>query len=68
MERMQAEAQELDAAGIVAVQLHERNHGWGSHLIEFMAIGTAIVPIREDHEIPTPSLMLTLNDPPPSLK
>jgi uncharacterized protein YbjQ (UPF0145 family) len=67
MERMQAEAQELEAAGIVAVQLHERNHGWGSHLIEFLAIGTAIVPIREDHEIPPPSLVLTLNDPPQSL-
>src|SRR6059058_5216487 len=63
MERMQTEAERLEAEGIVAVQLHERSHGWGSHIIEFFAIGTAVLPIREDHEIPPPSLVLTLNDP-----
>jgi uncharacterized protein YbjQ (UPF0145 family) len=68
MARMQAEAEELQATGIVGVQLEERNHGWGSHLIEFLAIGTAIVPTRDDHEIPPPSLVLTLNDSPQSLK
>ena len=30
MERMQTEAQELQAEGIVGVQLQERSHGWGS--------------------------------------
>ncbi len=64
MERMQAEAETLEAEGIVAVQLHERSHGWGSHVIEFFAVGTAILPLREDHTIPQPSLVLTLNDPP----
>ena len=63
MERMQTEAERLEAEGIVAVQLHERSHGWGSHVIEFFAIGTAVLPIREDHQIPPPSLVLTLNDP-----
>jgi uncharacterized protein YbjQ (UPF0145 family) len=63
MERMQTEAERLDAEGIVAVQLHERSHGWGSHVIEFFAIGTAVLPVREDHQIPPPSLVLTLNDP-----
>jgi uncharacterized protein YbjQ (UPF0145 family) len=63
MARMQAEAERLEAEGIVAVQLHERSHGWGSHIIEFFAIGTAVLPIREDHQIPPPSLVLTLNDP-----
>ena len=63
MERMQTEAERLDAEGIVAVQLHERSHGWGSHVIEFFAIGTGVLPIREDHKIPAPSLVLTLNDP-----
>ena len=54
MERMQAEAQEMQAQGIVGVNLHETSHGWGSHTIEFFAIGTAIVP-REDHTDPLPS-------------
>jgi hypothetical protein len=44
MQRMQAEAQELEATGIVGVSLNEKSHGWGSHVIEFFAIGTAIVP------------------------
>ena len=38
---------EVGAEGIVGVQLHERNHGWGSHVIEFFAVGTAIVPFGE---------------------
>ena len=62
MERMQAEATELQAEGIVGVQLSERSHGWGSHVIEFFAVGTAIVPTRPDHEIPAPQLTLGLND------
>ena len=61
MERMQAEAESLEAEGIVGVQLHERNHGWGSHVIEFFAIGTAITSISEEHTIPPPSLVLPLD-------
>jgi len=67
MARMQAEAETLEAEGIVGVELHERSHGWGSHVIEFLAIGTAIVPTKTDHEIAQPTLVLNLNDPPPSL-
>jgi uncharacterized protein YbjQ (UPF0145 family) len=44
MTRMQAEAAALGAKGIVGVQLRETNHGWGSQVIEFFAVGTAIVP------------------------
>ena len=62
MERMQAEAAHLKAQGIVGVQLHEGRYSWSSHVIEFFAIGTAIVPIRDDHHIPTPHLMLSVND------
>jgi hypothetical protein len=32
--------EELQAEGIVGVQLQERSHGWGSHVIEFFAVGT----------------------------
>ena len=67
MARMQAEAEALESEGIVGVELHERSHGWGSHVIAFLAIGTAIVPTKADHEIAQPALVLNLNDPPPSL-
>ena len=62
MERMQKEAEELQAEGIVGVQLQERSHGWGSHVIEFFAVGTAIVPSRGDHQLPAPTPTLSLND------
>ena len=62
MERMQAEAESLEAEGIVGVQLHERSHGWGSHIIEFFAIGTAIVKGDARGEIEPPIPVLDLND------
>ncbi len=40
MERMQNEADELQSEGIVGARIIERSHGWGSHVIEFFAIGT----------------------------
>jgi uncharacterized protein YbjQ (UPF0145 family) len=60
MARMQTEAEQLEAEGIVGVQLQERNHGWGSHVIEFFAVGTAIVPTGEENVLgsPTPTLDL----------
>lgn len=61
MERMQAEAARLGAQGIVGAQIIERSHGWGSHVIEFFAVGTAIIPVTADHQIPAPALTLTLN-------
>jgi uncharacterized protein YbjQ (UPF0145 family) len=61
MERMQAEAEALKAEGIVGVQLSERNHGWGSHVIEFFALGTAIVPHGEDRPITAPTPVLDLS-------
>jgi uncharacterized protein YbjQ (UPF0145 family) len=61
MERMQAEAEALKAEGIVSVQLKEGSHGWSSHVIEFFAVGTAIVPHGEDHEITAPTTVLDLS-------
>jgi uncharacterized protein YbjQ (UPF0145 family) len=40
MTKMQSEAKELQATGMVGVQLRENSHGWGSHTIEFFALGT----------------------------
>ncbi len=62
MERMQEEAEGLGAEGIVGVIVDESNHVWGSHVIEFSAIGTAVKAISDDHQIPTPALVLTVND------
>jgi uncharacterized protein YbjQ (UPF0145 family) len=59
-ERMQAEATELQAGGIVGASINERSHGWGSHVIEFFAIGTAVVATSTEHEIEQPSLVLPL--------
>jgi uncharacterized protein YbjQ (UPF0145 family) len=61
MERMQIEADELKAGGIVGARIVERSHGWGSHVIEFFAIGTAVVPTSTEHEIDKPALVLPLS-------
>jgi uncharacterized protein YbjQ (UPF0145 family) len=61
MERMQAEAQREQAEGIVGVQIQERSHGWGSHVIEFFAVGTAVVPTSPDHVIDPPAMMLGMD-------
>jgi len=59
--RMQAEAEQLQADGIVGASIKENSHGWGSHVIEYFAVGTSIIATRADHTIPTPSLVLPLN-------
>ncbi len=43
MERMQAEAEALSAEGIVGVTVDETNHTWGPRVLEFCAVGTAVV-------------------------
>ena len=60
MERMQVEAKELQAVGIVGAQIVERSHGWGSHVIEFFAVGNGVVPVSDEHEIDTPALVMPL--------
>jgi uncharacterized protein YbjQ (UPF0145 family) len=59
---VQSEAQEIQAEAIVRVQLQQKSHRWGSHTIEFLAIGTGIIP-SEIHdgaiEPPTPVLDLS---------
>jgi uncharacterized protein YbjQ (UPF0145 family) len=57
MERMTREAEDLNASGVVAVRLEERSHGWGSHVIEFFAVGTAITDSQQES---APHLTLTV--------
>ncbi|MEN3300340.1 heavy metal-binding domain-containing protein [Pseudonocardia sp.] len=62
MSRMQAEAESLGAEGIVGVQMLSNTHRWGGHTTEFFAIGTAVRPLRADHVIAKPQLVLPLTD------
>jgi uncharacterized protein YbjQ (UPF0145 family) len=61
MERMQSEASDAQAQGIVGVQIQESSHGWGSHVIEFFAVGTAIVAADEEGELAQPTVVLGLD-------
>ncbi len=61
MERMQREADELQAGGIVGARIVERSHGWGSHVIEFFAIGNGVVATSDEHEIEKPAMVLPLS-------
>ena len=61
MERMTNEAKDLQSAGIVGARIAQGSHGWGAHVIEFLAIGTAVVPVSVEHEIERPSLVLPLS-------
>ncbi len=63
MERMQLEASKAGAEGVVGADLHEGSHHWAAHVIEFFAIGTAVLPIAgHDGALPDPSLVLSVND------
>jgi uncharacterized protein YbjQ (UPF0145 family) len=61
MGRMQTEADEVQAGGIVGARIIEKSHGWGSHVIEFFAVGTGVVAISEEHQIDAPALVLPLS-------
>jgi uncharacterized protein YbjQ (UPF0145 family) len=61
MTRMQREAAELSATGIVGVQLVEHGHGWGGRIVEFFAIGTAITKDPTRTPPSTPDTVFDLN-------
>ena len=64
MERMQHEAIQAQAEGVVGMQLHEGSHNWQPHVIEFFAVGTAVVPIATEQDasvMPDPQLVLSVN-------
>jgi len=60
--RMQAEATVARASGIVGVNVAVANHVWGEHATEFLATGTAIRRLGEEHRLPatTPKPTFTL--------
>jgi uncharacterized protein YbjQ (UPF0145 family) len=61
MARMQDEAEHFQARGVVGVQIQENNHNWGSHTVEFFAIGTAVVPMSGAPGIQSPTAVLSLD-------
>ena len=62
MTRMQDEATRLDATGIVGVRLEEKSHQWGSHTIEFLSLGTAVVKTSDEVTLPTPTTIISLDN------
>jgi uncharacterized protein YbjQ (UPF0145 family) len=65
LSRMQAEATSAQAAGIVGVNVAVYNHVWGEHATEFLATGTAIRRLGDEHRLaatsPKPTFTLTLD-------
>src|SRR6516164_9795373 len=63
--RMQAEATGAQANGIVGVSVAVYNHVWGEHATEFLATGTAIRRLADEHRMPDttprPTFTLTLD-------
>ena len=65
IERMQHEAAAAHAEGVVGLDIHEGSHGWQTHVIEFFAIGTAVLPLDVEiapAKIPDPIMVLSVND------
>jgi uncharacterized protein YbjQ (UPF0145 family) len=65
LSRMQAEAAEAQATGIVGVNVAVYNHVWGEHATEFLATGTAIRRLGDEHRLqatsPKPTFTLALD-------
>jgi uncharacterized protein YbjQ (UPF0145 family) len=65
LSRMQAEASQAGATGIVGVNLAVLNHVWGEHATEFLATGTSIRQLGDEHRLadtaPKPTFTLGLD-------
>jgi uncharacterized protein YbjQ (UPF0145 family) len=53
--RMQEEATHAQASGIVGVRVEVANHVWGEHATEFLALGTAVRRLADEHRLPDTS-------------
>jgi uncharacterized protein YbjQ (UPF0145 family) len=75
IERLQDEAEDLDATGIVGVTMAEEQHSWRTNpwnvgnaaldtgeVIELFVIGTAVVPMDGNSTLDVPTLVLSAND------
>jgi uncharacterized protein YbjQ (UPF0145 family) len=55
LSRMQAEAEAAKSSGIVGVSVAVENHVWGEHATEFLATGTAVRRLADEHKLPETS-------------
>jgi uncharacterized protein YbjQ (UPF0145 family) len=53
--RMQSEASAAKSSGIVGVSVAVSNHVWGEHATEFLATGTAVRRLADQHRLPDTS-------------
>jgi uncharacterized protein YbjQ (UPF0145 family) len=61
LSRMQTEAEAENAEGIVGAQVQENSHGWGSHVIEYFAVGTSVAALRGAPPFVAPTLVLPMS-------
>jgi uncharacterized protein YbjQ (UPF0145 family) len=65
LSRMQAEATQAQASGVVGVTVGVYNHVWGEHATEFLATGTSVRRLADEHKLPetspTPTFTLGLD-------
>jgi uncharacterized protein YbjQ (UPF0145 family) len=79
IERLQDEAEELQATGVVGVTVAEREHSWmptpwnagnaaleSGEIIELFVVGTAVVPSEGGGDLAQPALVISANDAPQS--
>lgn len=59
--RMQTEAAQVGASGVVGVNWLVNNWVWGEHATEFFATGTAIRRRPDQHKLPPPTFTLGLD-------
>jgi len=58
MTRMQAEATDVRADGVVGARVVSSSHVWGEHAVEFLAIGTAVRAFPLETPLPSPTMVL----------
>jgi len=60
VQRMQTEAKAAQARGVVGVRIQQGSFIWGGHVIEFFALGTAVIKAEQAPDKPTPSFVFDL--------
>jgi hypothetical protein len=46
----------------VGVRLEEKSHQWGSHTIEFLSLGTAVLKTSDQVTLPKPTTIISLDN------
>ncbi len=77
MDRLEEEAEALEAEGVVGVSIRNQQHAWRGfwgrffqanlqnfqgEVIEFFVLGTAVVRRDDEHPLPEPKLMMRADD------